>query len=77
MEMHGRFPLARLLGFTGTQRLVVVIANDEVCSGFANRGTASMEYRASGPNPLVLIDKDQLCPVLGIAQPPPQVPPKT
>lgn len=76
VEMHGRFPLAGQLGFTGTQSLVVVVRNDEACSGFADRGTASMEYRASGPKPLVLIAKDQLCPVLGIAQPPPQVPPR-
>ncbi len=71
VQMHGRFPLAGLLGFTGTQSLVVVLANEGVCRRFVDRGTASMEYRATGPNPLTLITKDERCPVLGLAQPAP------
>ena len=74
VQLHGRFPLAGQLGFTGTQRLIVVVPNDETCSGFANRGTASMEFRVRGPDPLVLIDRGQPCRVLGVAQPPPQLP---
>ena len=71
VQLHGRFPLAGQLGFSGTGQLIVVLPNTEACSGFADRGTASMEYRVKGPHPLTLIDKDQLCPVLGLAQPPP------
>jgi hypothetical protein len=74
VQLHGRFPLASHLGFTGTQRLVAVIPNDkETCSGFADRGTASMEFRVRGPNVLTLIDGNSLCVVQGMAQPPPQV----
>jgi hypothetical protein len=72
VQLHGRFPLASQLGFTGTGQLIVVIPNDDACHGFGERGTASMEYRVAGPNPLVLINRDQLCRVLGVAQPPPQ-----
>ena len=76
-QLEGRFPLARQLGFTGTANLVLVIPSDAACAGFlepgaVERGTASMEYRVSGPNPLVLIDGEALCPVLGLVQPPPQ-----
>ncbi len=69
VQMHGRFPLAGLLGFIGTQSLIVVLPNEGVCRRFVDRGTASMEYRANGPNPLTLISKDERCPVLGLAQP--------
>ncbi len=69
VQMHGRFPLAGLLGFTGTQSLIVVLPNEGVCRRFVDRGTASMEYRATGPNPLTLITKSERCPVLGLAQP--------
>jgi hypothetical protein len=72
IQLHGRFPLASQLGFSGSGRLIVVIPNDENCDGFGERGTASMEYRVTGPHPLTLLDKDKICPVLGLAQPPPQ-----
>lgn len=75
VQLYGRFPLAGQLGFTGTAQLVAVIPNDASCAGFGEKGTTSMEYRASGPNPLTLIDGSRLCRVLGLAQPPPQVPP--
>ncbi len=67
--MHGRFPLAGLLGFTATQSMIVVLPNEGACRRFVGRGTASMEYRATGPNPLTLITKSERCPVLGLAQP--------
>jgi hypothetical protein len=73
VQLEGRFPLASQLGFTGTGNLVLVLPNEAACAGFPERGTASMEYRVSGPNPLVLIDGRELCPVLGLAQPLPQV----
>jgi len=76
VQLHGRFPLAQQLGFTGSGRLVAVVPNEPACSGLGDSGTASMEYRVSGPNPLVLINGNELCPVLGLAQPPPQQPPE-
>ena len=77
VQLYGRFPLASQLGFAGSGQLVVVIPNDPACSGLVDQGTASMEYRVRGPNPLVLIDGDKLCPILGVAQPPPQGRPRT
>ena len=44
----------------------------EGCAGFLERGVASMEFRASGRTPLVLLDRNQLCPITGFAQPPPE-----
>jgi hypothetical protein len=73
VQLEGRFPLASQLGFTGTAQLIAVIPNEAVCHGLGTQGTASMEYRTAGPEPLVLLDRDQLCPVLGLAQPPAQV----
>lgn len=74
VHLLGRFPLAKQLGFQHTASLVAILPNDEACGGFPDEGTASMEYRASGPNPLVLLDKSSLCPVLGLALPPPRTP---
>ncbi len=77
VQLYGRFPLASQLGFSGSGQLVVVIPRDANCSGLAEQTTASMEFRVRGPAPLVLIDGDKLCPILGLAQPPPQTPQPT
>lgn len=71
VQLRGRFPLARELGFTGSQNMVVVLPNEGPCQRFVDVGTASMEFRASGPHPLTLISGNELCRVLGLAQPPP------
>lgn len=68
-QLLGRFPLASKLGFSGTQRLIVVLPNEGACKRFDGPGTASMEYRATGPDPLTLISGDRPCVVLGLAQP--------
>ena len=68
-QLLGRFPLASQLGFTGTQQLVLVLPNAGACKRFDGSGTASMEYRATGPDPLTLISGDRLCVVEGVAQP--------
>ena len=74
VQLAGRFPLAAQLGFTGTQRLIVVIPNEGPCRRLVSSGTVSMEYRASGPDALTLLSGDELCRVLGLAQPLPQSP---
>ncbi len=68
-QLRGRFPLARALGFSGSMDLIVVVPNDEVCNNVMRSGTASMEFRASGPKPLVLLDGKRFCLVLGLAYP--------
>lgn len=72
IQLRGRFPLASQLGFSGTAQLIAVVPNDEACERFLSPGTASMEFRASGPVPLTLLAGSQRCQVLGLAQPLPQ-----
>jgi hypothetical protein len=72
VQLIGRFPLAGRLGFTGTGQIVAVVPNDEACQAPISGRTASMEFRASGPRPLVLIAGRQLCEVIGLAQPRPR-----
>jgi hypothetical protein len=76
LQLEGRFPLAGQLGFTGTAQLMAVVPNDAVCRGLGQRGTASMEYRVAGPDPLVLLHENDLCRVIGLAQPPPPLAPQ-
>ena len=68
-QLRGRFPLARVLGFSGSMDLIAVVPNEEVCTKVMASETSSMEFRASGPRPLVLLDAGRLCPVLGLVHP--------
>jgi hypothetical protein len=75
---RGRFVLAGKIGFSGGVDSVAVIPNTDECRGVLSRRVSSMEFRPAGPNPLVLIDGDGRCPLLGIARPlgPPPPPEK-
>jgi hypothetical protein len=66
---RGRFPLAGLIGWAGGYDTVAVFANVPECEGLLTKGSASMEYRDSGRQPLVLLDNRQRCPFLGFAMP--------
>jgi hypothetical protein len=70
--VRGRFPLAGLANWAGGHDTLAILPNDELCQGILGRGVASMEFRASGANPLVLIDRRALCPIIGFAQPLPR-----
>jgi hypothetical protein len=67
--LRGRFPLASRVNIPGGWDLVAVLPNSGVCSGLATRTDASLEYRVAGPEPFVLLNDSQLCPVLGFATP--------
>jgi hypothetical protein len=67
--LRGRFPLASRVNIPGGWDLVAVLPNSGVCSGLAKRTDASLEYRVAGPEPFVLLNDSQLCPVLGFATP--------
>ena len=67
--IRGRFPLAGLANWKGGHDTIGILPNSETCIGFLERGVASIEFRASGNNPLVLIDRRNLCPIQGFAQP--------
>jgi hypothetical protein len=70
--LHGRFPLAKYVGWAGGADSVAVVANSSVCRGPVDRGVASMEYRPAGRNTLALIGDGGLCRIEGLAMPPPQ-----
>ena len=57
------------MNIPGGWDLVAVLPNSGVCSGLAKRTDASLEYRVAGPEPFVLLNDSQLCPVLGFATP--------
>jgi hypothetical protein len=67
--LRGRFPLASRVNIPGGWDLVAVLPNSGVCSGLAKRTEASLEFRVAGPEPFVLLNDSQLCPVLGFATP--------
>jgi hypothetical protein len=66
---RGRFPLASRLRISGGIDLVGVLPNDPSCSAVLAATVASMEYRESGREPLVLLGGGQRCVMLGLALP--------
>jgi hypothetical protein len=67
--LRGRFPLASRVNIPAGYDLVAVLPNSGACVGLAQRTDASLEFRVAGPEPFVLINNGQLCPVLGFATP--------
>lgn len=67
--LRGRFPLASRVGIPGGWDFVAVLPNSGVCSGLAQRTEASLEFRPAGPEPFVLLNSGQRCPVLGFTAP--------
>jgi hypothetical protein len=68
---RGRFPLAGRVGWAGGYDTLAIFPNVPECEGLLVRGSASMEYRDSGRQPLVLLDDRERCPFLGFAMPVP------
>lgn len=66
---RGRFPLAREIGFTGTEDLVAMLPNGPECVDRLQEGVASMEFRDAGRLPFALVGSEGLCPILGFALP--------
>jgi hypothetical protein len=69
--LRGRIPLVGLLGFVGMGDTLMVLPQSDACRPLIPRGTATIEYRVAGPDPLVLIGDHARCAVLGLIQPPP------
>ena len=67
--VRGRFLLASEIGFMGGGDSIAVIPQVEECRGLGK--TASMEFRRAGKQPYTLLNGNQLCPVLGFVQVPP------
>jgi len=67
--LRGRFPLASRVNIPAGYDIVAVLPNSGACVGLAERTDASLEFRVAGPEPFVLLNDEQLCPVLGFAMP--------
>jgi hypothetical protein len=48
---------------------VVMLPASPRCDGVRKRGKATMEYRDSGPEPFLLVEEGESCPILGFASP--------
>jgi len=68
--LHGRFPLASLVGFAGGDDCVAVVRNHPPCRRAIEGGVASLEFRPRGPNTLALIGGRKLCRIDALALPP-------
>jgi hypothetical protein len=66
--VRGRFPLSGLVGWTSFSDTVAVLPNTPSCRSRADAGVASLEFRQSGPDPLILVGEDP-CPLIGLIRP--------
>jgi len=69
---RGRFPLVNQVGWTGGGDTIAILPNTPECTELLSRTSATIEFRRSGPEPLVLLDDRERCPLLGLARPVPQ-----
>jgi len=67
--LRGLFPLLGRVGWAGGADTVVVVQNTPNCRGPADRGVASIEFRASGRNTLALVGPRGLCRIDGMIKP--------
>jgi len=67
--LRGRFPLAGLLGWTGSDDTIAVVSHVPACQDVFTRRTASMQYYPNGEPVLGLVSGDTLCPIQGLVQP--------
>jgi hypothetical protein len=69
--VRGRFPLTNRLGWVGGEDTIAVIPRVPDCQKPLEQGIASMEYRISGRDPLILIVDKGRCPIIGLIRPAP------
>jgi hypothetical protein len=67
--VRGRFPLTPLVGWTTGNDTVAVLPNTPSCQRRADDGVASLEFRQSGPDPLILVGSEGPCPLVGLLRP--------
>lgn len=66
---RGRFPLAGLVGWPGSYDTVAIFPNLPECEELMTRRAATMEFRHSGSEVMVLLDNRIRCQILGFARP--------
>ena len=67
--VRGRFPLALEIRWPAAMDTVAVLPAGPTCDEARERGKATMEYRATGPDPFLLLGEEGSCPILGFAGP--------
>jgi hypothetical protein len=67
--LRGRFPLVSRVNIPAGYDIVAVLPNAGACTGLAQRTNATLEFRSAGPEPFVMLNDNQLCPVMGFATP--------
>lgn len=67
--VRGRFPLTPLVGWTSLADTVAVLPNTPSCRKRADEGVASLEFRQTGPDPLILVGSEEPCPLIGLLRP--------
>jgi hypothetical protein len=67
--VRGRFPLALEIRWAAAMDTVAMLPADPSCDEARQRGTATMEYHADGPEPFLLVGDEGSCPILGFAAP--------
>jgi hypothetical protein len=67
--VRGRFPLALEIRWAAAMDTVAMLPADPVCDEARQRGKATMEYHATGPEPFLIVGEEGSCPILGFAAP--------
>ena len=67
--LRGRFPLAHLVGWSGGDDSIAVVAPAGECRELASRGVASLELRPRGEPTLALVGARGLCPIEALIRP--------
>ena len=67
--VRGRFPLALEIRWPAAMDTVVMLPADPLCDEVRQGGKATMEYHATGPEPFLLVEEEESCPILGFAGP--------
>ena len=67
--VRGRFPLALEIRWPAAMDTVAVLPAGPGCDEARRAGKATMEYRATGPDPFLLLGEEGSCPILGFAGP--------
>jgi hypothetical protein len=66
---RGRFPLASLLGWTGSHDTVAAIPNTPICQRPLRSSAGTLQYFRGGREVLTLTSEEGLCPITGLLVP--------
>ena len=67
--LRGDFPLTGRIGWPSYGDMIAVIGRGGVCEQLVDQPITTMEYRAIGPDALVLMTREGSCPIVGLIAP--------